>query len=167
MQKISFGSLQSYQACTNSSTGFFSCSEASQADGQYLNIVYTAGSMEAGSSGSGLFATIGSSHYLIGQLYGGDSSCSNPSGDNEYGRFDLAYNAALHQWLTGGSTFSLSVSKPGNGIGTVTSSPSGINCGASAGAFASGTSVTSPPRPARVRSPVERYAAPCPSCLSS
>jgi len=143
LQKISFGSLRSYQACTNLSAGFFSCSDTSQADGQYLNIVYAAGSMEAGSSGSGLFATIGSSHYLIGQLYGGDSSCGKPSGDNEYGRFDLAYNTALHQWLNAGSTFSLSVSKPGNGIGTVTSSPSGIDCGASCGApFAIGTSVT-------------------------
>ena len=143
LQKISFGSLQSYQVCTNSSTGIFSCSEASQANGQYLNIVYAAGGVESGSSGSGLFRTIGSSHYLIGQLYGGDSSCSNPSGENEYGRFDRAYNAALYQWLTGGSAFFLSVSKPGKGIGTVTSSPTGIDCGASCGApFAGGTSVT-------------------------
>jgi len=143
LQKISFGSLQSYQACTNANTGLFSCSEASQADGQYLNIIYAAGAVEAGSSGSGLFRTIGSSHYLIGQLYGGDASCSNPGGENDYGRFDRAYNAALHQWLSGGSAFSLSVSKPGNGIGTVTSSPSGIDCGASCGApFAGGTNVT-------------------------
>ena len=142
LQKISFGSLQSYQVCTNSSAGFFTCSEASQADAQYFNIVYTAGTVEEGSSGSGLFETIGSSHYLIGQLYGGDSSCTG-AGGSDYGRFDLAYNAALHQWLNAGSAFSLSVSKPGNGIGTVTSSPSGINCGASCGApFASGTSVT-------------------------
>ena len=143
LQKISFGSLQSYQICTNSIAGVFICSQSSQADGQYLNIVYTAGATESGSSGSGLFRTIGGSHYLIGQLYGGDASCSNPGGDNEYGRFDLAYNAALHQWLSAGSAFLLSVGKPGDGIGTVTSSPSGIDCGASCAApFAGGTSVT-------------------------
>ena len=104
LQKISFGSLQSYQDCTNTIPilGFFNCSAASQADGEFLNVIYTTGTTEGGSSGSGLFATIGSSHYLIGQLRGGDASCSNPSGDNEYGRFDLAYNAALSQWLDAG-----------------------------------------------------------------
>ena len=143
LQKISFGSLQSFHVCSNSSTGFFSCTEASQANAQYLNINYRTGTVEDGSSGSGLFRTIGSGHYLIGQLYGGNASCSNPSGENDYGRFDLAYNAALHQWLSAGSAFSLSVGKSGDGIGTVTSSPTGIDCGASCGApYASGTSVT-------------------------
>jgi hypothetical protein len=37
---------------------------------------------------------------LFGQLYGGSSSCTNPSGSNIYGRFDKAYAAGnLGQWL--------------------------------------------------------------------
>jgi len=47
---------------------------------------------------------------------------------------------------TGGGTFALSVSKNGTGSGTVTSSPSGINCGATCSAnFNSGASVTLTP----------------------
>lgn len=149
LQKISFGSLQSFKDCTTPSSGYFSCSDSTQAAGEYINITYSTGIVEGGSSGSGLFKTTGSSRYLIGQLYGGSSSCSNPSGINIYGRFDLAYNAALHQWLKPGSTFSLSVSKLGNGSGTVTSSPSGINCGTACSApFDVGSSVTLTATPA-------------------
>jgi hypothetical protein len=44
---------------------------------------------------------------------------------------------------TGGGTFALSVTKAGAGSGTVTSSPSGINCGATCSAnYTSGASVT-------------------------
>jgi hypothetical protein len=47
---------------------------------------------------------------------------------------------------TGGGTFALSVNRNGTGSGTVTSSPSGINCGATCSAnFASGASVTLTP----------------------
>jgi hypothetical protein len=61
----------------------------------------------------------------------------------------VAYNTALHQWLSAGSTLSLSISKPGKGSGTVTSAPSGINCGTACIApFAGGTSVTLTATPA-------------------
>jgi aryl-phospho-beta-D-glucosidase BglC (GH1 family) len=47
---------------------------------------------------------------------------------------------------TGGGTFALTVAKAGTGSGTVTSSPSGINCGATCSAnYTSGASVTLTP----------------------
>ena len=56
---------------------------------------------EAGSSGSGLYKTIGTTNYLVGQLYGGSSSCTAPTAADAYGRFDTAFNAALSRWLNG------------------------------------------------------------------
>ena len=49
-----------------------------------------AGTPDAGSSGSALFQSIGASRYVVGQLYGGNSSCTNAAGSNFYGRFDVA-----------------------------------------------------------------------------
>ncbi|MFZ4440039.1 MAG: SUMF1/EgtB/PvdO family nonheme iron enzyme [Syntrophales bacterium] len=151
LQKISYGSIQAFKDCTIADpiSHTFTCSAATQTNAEYINVTYTSGIVEGGSSGSGLFKTSGSSHYLIGQLRGGSSSCINPDGSNIYGRFDLAYNAALHQWLNAGSTFALSISKPGNGSGTVASAPSGINCGTTCSApFAGGASVTLTATPA-------------------
>jgi hypothetical protein len=48
------------------------------------------GVTEGGSSGSALFTSSG--RQLIGQLYGGYSSCANPTGADIYGRFDLVSN---------------------------------------------------------------------------
>jgi len=52
------------------------------------------GTTEPGSSGSGLWDQ---NHRLIGQLYGGDATCSNNVNDN-YGRFDVSY-PLLQPWL--------------------------------------------------------------------
>ena len=149
LQKISFGSIQSFADCTSPDPLNFTCSPSTRTSAEYLNITYTSGIVEGGSSGSGLFKTSGSSHYLIGQLYGGSANCDNQGGTNYYGRFDVAYNAALDRWLDADSTFSLSISKTGNGSGTVISAPSGINCGTTCSAlFAAGTSVTLTATPA-------------------
>lgn len=61
--------------------------------GNYNTVVNTQGITEPGSSGSGLFvlnSTLGL-YQLRGGLWGGASSCSNPSGQDLYSRFDLAY----------------------------------------------------------------------------
>lgn len=150
LQKISFGRFISFQDCTatNPNTGTFGCSFANKANGKYLDIAYTSGITEGGSSGAGLFEIIGNTHYLIGQLRGGDPSCFG-SGSDEYGRFDVVYNDALHQWLNVGPTYLLSVSKFSNGNGTVISSPDGINCGTSCNApFTHGANVTLTATPA-------------------
>lgn len=55
---------------------------------------WTSGTTEPGSSGSGLWDQ---HHHLIGQLYGGQASCSNNVNDY-FGRFDLTY-PLIKQWL--------------------------------------------------------------------
>jgi lysyl endopeptidase len=109
LQKISRGSLASFIDCDVPSPDTFSCGLATQATGHYLNARWSLGTVESGSSGSGLFTSIGASRYLVGQLKGGSASCLQPSGLNAYGRFDLAYNVALNRWLSpgpGGATVS-------------------------------------------------------------
>ena len=150
LQKISFGRFQSFQDCTNTNpfTDTYQCTFANKDNGKFLDVAYTSGITEGGSSGAGLFETINNAHYLIGQLRGGNPSCFG-SGTDEYGRFDIAYSDGLHQWLNAGPTFLLSVSKLNNGNGTVISSPGGINCGTRCNApFTRGTNVTLTTTPA-------------------
>lgn len=64
--------------------------------GNHIGVTWTAGVTGDGSSGSPLLNSDGN---IIGQLHGGRSSCANPEGMDYYGRFDLAYSAALEQWL--------------------------------------------------------------------
>jgi len=61
--------------------------------GSYNAIVNNQGVTEGGSSGSGLFILSNAmgEYQLRGGLWGGASSCSNPSGADYYSRFDLAY----------------------------------------------------------------------------
>src|SRR5258706_9651696 len=53
---------------------------------------------EAGSRGSPL---LNANKEIIGQLYGGASSCNNPSGIDLFGRFDLTYDT-IWPWLDNG-----------------------------------------------------------------
>ncbi|HEY0663337.1 MAG TPA: hypothetical protein VGD18_01895, partial [Thiobacillaceae bacterium] len=105
------------------------------------------GVTEPGSSGSGIFTYNGTTgdYRLRGGLYGGPSSCTAPAGSlyDYYSRLDQVY-PSISQYLNPPvSTFNLSVSRSGSGGGTVTSSPAGINCGATCSAsFTSGTVVT-------------------------
>lgn len=66
-------------------------------------VTYSSGVTEPGSSGSGLRD---GNHYLVGQLSGGNSSCSNTGGTDYYGRFDLAYanSSALRSAIGNSST---------------------------------------------------------------
>ncbi|RFC32336.1 MAG: hypothetical protein DID92_2727745329 [Candidatus Nitrotoga sp. SPKER] len=130
LQKLSSGRFQSFQDCTATDpiTDTYQCTFANKDNGKFLNVVYTSGITEGGSSGAGLFETINNAHYLIGQLRGGNPSCFG-SGSDEYGRFDIAYSAALYQWLQAVPTFLLTINKLNNGNGTVMSSLNGINCG--------------------------------------
>ncbi|MGA9332756.1 MAG: PKD domain-containing protein [Rudaea sp.] len=63
---------------------------------------YSAGTTEAGSSGSGL---IDANHHLRGVLSGGSADCSEPDGDDFYGRLSTAWNGGgapenrLRDWL--------------------------------------------------------------------
>jgi len=65
---------------------------------QNILVTWSSGATEGGSSGSGLF---NSSHQFIGQLSGGDTPTGCGAGYRDYyGRFDLAYNAALYRYLS-------------------------------------------------------------------
>ncbi|MBU1354412.1 MAG: endoproteinase ArgC [Gammaproteobacteria bacterium] len=98
LQKASAGSVVQFSYCSNEQ-----CFPQTQQDGRFYTVGWTEGTTEGGSSGSGLFFSIGSTRYLIGQLYGGSSSCAAPTGRDYYGRFDLPFNLALKSWLMPGS----------------------------------------------------------------
>lgn len=92
--KISFGSVSSLTSCSATSATQFQCSGSS---GNYYRVTWTQGTTEGGSSGSALFKD---GTHVIGTLYGGGSSCSATTVPDFYGRFDVAYNAALKNWLS-------------------------------------------------------------------
>lgn len=140
LQKIGYGTISDYQSCVADGDGNgFSCVSRPTNTAAFLEVAFSSGNTEPGSSGSGLFLNGG---YLVGTLYGGGGICGGDLSD--YGRFDLAYNAALRQWLNpGNSSYLVSIVKGGIGTGVVTSSPTGISCGLNcAGSFPTGTSVT-------------------------
>jgi len=93
LQKYSSGDFMGYVNCGSSS-----CTSATASTGKFLRVSWLAGTTEQGSSGSGLFTRMNGKDYLVGQLLGGTASCSSNTSDF-YGRFDVAYNAALAQWL--------------------------------------------------------------------
>jgi len=99
LQKISFGSIVGYTTCQASGTDQFSCNGANSSTGTFMDVQWSSGMTEAGSSGSGLFLDNG--HYLVGQLYGGDGTGCTNTGTDTYGRFDVAYRAGLYQFLGG------------------------------------------------------------------
>lgn len=97
LQKISFGRVSSMAQCTVFSGTSFSCQLGPT--GNYYRVAWSEGIVEGGSSGSGLFKD----KLLVGTLYGGSSSCTG-AGTDAYGRFDLAYQAAIKKWLSPDST---------------------------------------------------------------
>ena len=105
LQKVSVGALAGLANCSSSTgSAAFSCSGATQADGNHLVTRWSSGITEGGSSGSPLFSGSGGSFYVIGQLHGGSSSCSARTSPDVYGRFDLAFQAALKNWLAPADT---------------------------------------------------------------
>ncbi|MEN8132721.1 MAG: hypothetical protein ABFS45_21570, partial [Pseudomonadota bacterium] len=147
-KKISFGSNLDYAVCSDGETdGTFRCVPSNAGQATYLVVNWDSGITESGSSGSGLFAhhEANDDWPIVGTLRGGNDSCSDPSGVSFYGRFDIPYSDALHEWLNPSMSerFSLAVSKTGTGTGTITSSPNGISCGGDcAEAFNSGIIVS-------------------------
>ena len=152
LQKISFATITGYLNCSSGAgNSSYNCTSATSSKADHLEVVWSQGVTEGGSSGSGLWVTSGASHYLVGQLNGGYSSCSNRTGSDEYGRFDVAYNAALYRWLGAASSSSvtLTVARSGTGSGTVSSTSGSINCGNTCSAsLSTGTLVTLSATPA-------------------
>ena len=94
LQKYSEGVVKQFNNCT-----FETCQVSTAQDGRFLSVGWSVGTTEGGSSGSSLFLPIGSKRYVVGQLLGGAASCQNPNGYDHYGRYDLAFQAALRNWL--------------------------------------------------------------------
>lgn len=69
-------------------------------DPNYWVMRYSSGVTEAGSSGAPLFNASGE---FIGQLFGGQSSCANSAGTDDFGRFDVSYGV-IGSWLRGEGT---------------------------------------------------------------
>ena len=115
--------------------------------GSFIDLTWSSGVTEGGSSGSGLFTAANGTYYHRGGLLGGGSACGQYQGaDDYYSRFDLAY-PALKAWL--GSPpppvppQALAVTVAGAGAGRVSSSPAAISCGSTCTAqFNAGTAVT-------------------------
>lgn len=149
LQKISFGYVSDYEACVTDDSSAFYCSSAATATAQHIQVSWQQGITEEGSSGSGLWVRhTDGSYYVVGTLHGGSSYCGS-DGTDSYGRFDLAYNASLKQWLNVGAPaeYSLAVGKTGSG--TVSGSPGGIDCGSAClEIFDAGTGVTLTATPA-------------------
>ena len=101
--KISFGNVTAFSSCTpRNSSGNFSCSAGGTSG--YMQVRWSNGTTEGGSSGAALFASSGSSRYVIGTLYGGGASCQSLTSPDYFGRFDVPYNAALKNWLNAPAT---------------------------------------------------------------
>jgi hypothetical protein len=64
-------------------------------DPNFWDVQWSDGVTEPGSSGSPL---MNSNHQVIGQLYGGLSDCSNPTGIDTFGQFYQTYKA-IRQWI--------------------------------------------------------------------
>jgi hypothetical protein len=146
-QKISFGFVSDYEACRDDPSAAVYCENAAAAAAQFIAVTWQEGITESGSSGSGIWVThADGNRYLVGALYAGSSSCYS-AGTDTYGRFDLAYNTALRQWLNAGGAaeYALTVNRSEGGAVAA----SGIDCGSDCTeVFATGTAVTLTATPA-------------------
>lgn len=79
---------------------------------QSWEVFWDQGITEAGSSGGGLW---NSAHRVVGQLSGGNSSCSNPDASDVFGRLESAWDASsastgqLRAWLDAAQTGQLTL----------------------------------------------------------
>ena len=102
-QKYSMGTIAGFSTCTPpNAQGEATCTDSNSANGTFYSVRWLTGVTEGGSSGSALVATSG--QQVIGQLFGGSSSCSNKQGQDVYGRFDFAFDAALSKQLAPDNT---------------------------------------------------------------
>lgn len=78
-------------------------STAANASYPMYGVDWSSGITEGGSSGSALFKDVDTANpKIVGQLWGGSSSCTYTQGVDYYGRFDLAYENGLINWLNPG-----------------------------------------------------------------
>jgi len=104
MQKISLGNVIGFRNCFQvADSDYFGCNDAPADSSAFFTVTNYLGVVEPGSSGSAVYRSDGASpphRYVMGQLYGSAASCYARGASGTYGRFDVAYNAALHRWLS-------------------------------------------------------------------
>ncbi len=87
-------------------------------------ITYDLGMTEGGSSGCGLW---NQDHRIVGDLTGGSALCSNPTGDDIYGKFSYSWNtgssasARLKDWLDPNNSGALVLDGLGNCVASAES----------------------------------------------
>jgi hypothetical protein len=144
-QKLSLGKVGGYGLCTQSG-GSISCTSSSASASNHIRATWDQGLTEGGSSGSGLFDT--QNKALIGTLHAGSTYSACSGNYDFYGRFDLPFNAKLHEYLASTPPArTLTVTRGGTGSGKV--SGQGIDCGSDCTEqYPSGTQVTLTAAPA-------------------
>ncbi len=103
LQSYSVGGLAGFRTCVTQADDSVVCTASTSSSAPFMRVNWTQGLTEGGSSGSGVWASLNGGRYLVGQLFAGISSCSLAASNGNYstyGRFDLAYNAALSRWLS-------------------------------------------------------------------
>ena len=100
-QRLSRGTVTNYSVRSPTNpNGFFSSNITS---GTILDVTLTTGLTEGGSSGSSLLKGTDSNPIVIGQLFGGSTAVCGQPKYNVYGRFDVAFNAGMSDYLTQGN----------------------------------------------------------------
>jgi len=83
---------KAFSKSTNPVLSGNSCIGTSSSPTHWL-VVWTEGTTEQGSSGSGLWNL--STKRLVGTLSGGQAACNNPGGQDCYGKFSVAWNSGV------------------------------------------------------------------------
>jgi lysyl endopeptidase len=162
-QRISSGSITSFHTRDATNPDVFP--GAAQANATILGVTYTSGIVEPGSSGGGVFKNSNTANpIIIGQLYGGQQAiCNSPTTNNPqftvYGRFDVAYNAGMSDWLTQGVKTVTQLYNASTGVHYYTISITDANnvANANAGYSNQGSSFKASTVPAAGLSPVYRF----------
>jgi lysyl endopeptidase len=96
MLKISKGQIAGQTSCVATEGNQFGCVGST---GNFYMVGWDSGTTQGGSSGSAIFSSDG--RYVVGNLYGGSTSCTNRGAMDYYGRFDVSYAQGLKNWLGG------------------------------------------------------------------
>lgn len=91
--KYGEGQVQSYRNCTLGA-GSISCNPGN-AQSDFVNVGWSKGITEGGSSGSAIFV----SGRVVGTLSGGSSACTVSGGSDVYSRFDRTFSSQIGNWL--------------------------------------------------------------------
>ena len=95
IKQYSSGKFNAYASITLSSNGYTSIADP---QGDFTRVIWDQGITAPGSSGSGLWKTVNSQHFLKGTLVGGSSSCAATTAPDEYSRIERFY-PFVQNWL--------------------------------------------------------------------